>query len=139
MMTWAERKRCRQLRKQIGDIGAHYTPKSGMTEAESMRMEHDCADEIRPLNIWLEAIESRVLLRSADKWSIDIELEYDLDGEVYGKRFLTAESKKALQRAISAARREFWRYWIGVLTPILSLLVALASLLLAGYLAGLLS
>ena len=146
MMTRKEREQSRKLRKEIGIILARYTPKAGMTEDEHRSMEQDWADEIRPLDIWLEAIESRALLRSAHKWAIDLELEYDVEGDVYGKQFLTRESKRALQRAISDARREFWKYWIGVLAPTLSLLVALASLgvalagvLLALYLAGLLS
>lgn len=146
MMTREERKRSKQLRKEIGDIGAKYTPKPGMTEREYVFMEQDQASEIRPLDIWLEAIESGALLRSARKWAIDLELEYDVEGDVYGKQFLTWGSKKALQRAISDARFEFWKKWIGLLGPILSILLALASIgvalagvLLAAYLAGLLS
>lgn len=125
MITWAERKEVWKIHRELRDLQQHYFAKQTATEEEERDLAAHYFSDSRPFEIALAAIESRVLLRSARKWPIEVELVYDADGPVYGKPFLTEKTRKALRLAIRNARREAATFWIGVLVPPLSLLVAL--------------
>ena len=98
----------------------------GGAQEPGRRVLHGARTDRLPL--W--AIETAELCRCADKLSIDVKAKWDEDGVAAGYTFFSREDRNALKRAIKVQRRETAKFWATVLVSVLSLLVALAAVLL---------
>ena len=129
MMTWAEFNESRQLRKERRRLAGEYKPPPNATREEERCLGAEYFAMCEPIEHRLWAIETAVLRRSADRWSIDVEAKWDPRSSANGRAFFSKEDRNALSRAISHERREFAKFLAGMVVPVLSLLVALAAVL----------
>ena len=129
MMTWAERKETRELWRKIRTLKLPDRADPSQTNAKITEGISDYILGRRPLEYRLWEIETGELLRSANRLSIDANPSYDDEGLAYGRCYLSRSDRAALRRAIRNERRKAGQFWIAVLMPPLSLLVALASVL----------
>ena len=73
------------------------------------------------------------IVRSARKWAIDIPPDFwerpNAEDSVY--RTLSLEGRNWIKREVGRVRREWTKDWVGILSPVLSLIVAILGLLVA--------
>ena len=129
MITWAEFNESRQLRKKLRRLAEEYKPPPNATRDEEMCLGAEYFAMCEPVEHRLWALETAVLRRSADRWSIDVEVKWDPRSSANDRAFFSKEDRNALNRAISYERREFAKFLASTIVPVLSLLVALAAVL----------
>ena len=127
MMTWAERTETWKLRRKIQAVHRTHRLDPSPTRAELSEKVAKYIRARKPLEQRLWVIETSELLRMAGRLSIAIDPEFEDEGLANGQLYLSRKDRAALRRTIRNERREVWKFWIGVLMPPLSLLVALAS------------
>ena len=130
MVTWAERRERRQLRRDLRRLSKAHRREPGLSKDELRSLGAEYSMERQLIDYPLWAIETAELGRCADKLSIDVKAKWDKDGLAAGYMFFSGEDRNALKRAIKIQRRETAKFWATVLVPVLSLLVALAAVLL---------
>ena len=119
----------RRLWRSLRQIERNHRPEAQLTEEELRHRAAEYFAERRPIDYRLWELETIELRRCAAKLSIDIPTEYDESGFSVGHYFFSPEDRNALKRAIRVEKRESARFWMGIIVPVLSLLVALAALL----------
>lgn len=129
MLTWAERKERRQLKRELARIEKNPARNRNLTAEEraSQASEYWTAREFIDYRLW--EIESNRLRRWAEKLAIDDPDERDESGAKAGYYFLPLNARNALRRAIRNEQRETAKFWWSMLMPLLSLIVALAAIL----------
>ena len=131
MLTWAERKRRRELRRALDTMPNAHLSDPGLTTEEAEEEASRYFREREQIEYEMWQIETYELLRAADRQGINVDREYSREGLPFGFQFLPSEARNTLRRAIPDERRATWAHWIGVLMPPLSFLVGLAGVLVA--------
>jgi hypothetical protein len=82
----------------------------------------------------LDRLVDAPVLRSARKWGIDIPPEFwEREDDKDGERLVTLSLKghNWIKREVGRVRREWAKDWVGILSPVLSSIVAILGLLVA--------
>lgn len=128
----------RQLEKCIEEINARFRPRMAATRTE--KQEHDVdqewTNEIEDYQDSLGALKTKRLLKLANKWEVEIPADAWVSNRYENTRYIYAGAQVKLRRSIRDARRESVKWWVLLLTPIVSALTGLAGALigLLGYL-----
>jgi hypothetical protein len=121
----------RWLKGVLREIEARYRPrmKAAKGEHEEEGIHLEWSEEDHEFSSELEFLESRRVLRRAYKWEIDVPTGDGMwtSDQYDNTRYLTFHAQRKLRRAIRDARRESVKWWMQLILPILSLLVALVG------------
>jgi hypothetical protein len=123
------RKRIRELEKSTTEaFMATYDPDDPIRDAAIM-ISLTRKDQYE-LNHLLDA----PFLQSARKWGIDIPPDFwERESAEDGERLITLslEGRNWIKREVGKVRREWAKDWVGILSPVLSSIVAILGLLVA--------
>ena len=126
-----DRREERQLEKSIEQIGLKF--RSRMAAAKTEQQEHDVDQEwtyeVEEYLDRLGVLRTKPLVKQATKWEVEIPQTAWSDDRYENSRYISPPEQVKLRRRIRDARRDAVRWWIQVLMPPLSLIVALVALL----------
>ena len=129
MLTRTERRAVRSLRAELQRLQKLYGPDLKQKKGEEFdRLLAEYFGERDIVDAQLASIESDDLIRRAKRWSVDIPAgawERGPTGELY----LKDETRAAIGRAVKNERRTEVKWWVDILIPVLSLLIALVAVI----------
>lgn len=122
-LRWLEQRRTtlkQQHRQQILQASGH----------DVQRLAEQFFLEQQPFSQEHDELRSQLLLPKADRLGIEVPQDwfYPVGN---GGRALAPREQRRLKRLIDSTRFDYWKRWVELLVPVLSLLVALAALILA--------
>ena len=133
--NWKKR---RKLERELKEIYNHYAPR-----LKAAKTEDDYRNEAEPYHIdiaetrgEMEAMLTRKARRKAEKFGFDFppfeSSEENWEEIPYSTRKALSERAHAkINRDVSKARFAYWKAWVEILVPVLSLLVSLVLALAA--------
>ena len=135
---FTERRKRRELQRQLQAINDKYKPlfKAAKDPDESHWLHEEYDFEVGDVRVPLEWPETLRLTKQAEKFGIDLPafddfLFWDQIPHT-GVHLLTESALSKLNREITDARFAYWKRWIDVLSPVLSVIIALLALVISG-------
>jgi hypothetical protein len=125
---WLERRR---LKKVISQIGERFRPRlaAARSEDEERAIDAEWSSETEEFDLYLGQLETKRLVKLANKWEIDIPRDSWTSDRYNTVAYIYHAPQLALRRRIRDARREAMKWWINLLTPVISALTGLAGAL----------
>ena len=105
------------------------------TEDEADRASSEYRRQIGELEEELNMVESVHLRKRAERFGIDLVNAvgpWMTHAVIPGRMWLEEREQAKARRVISDARFEWWKKWIGLVSPVASVLIALMAFVLAG-------
>jgi hypothetical protein len=133
MLTWRERIERRKLRKELRRLQKVYGPDLKKSKGDDYeRLLAEFFSESDFVQGPLHAIETNALQRMAHKWDVEVPPQSDervWSRDFMGEYYLNDAAAIRIRREVRRVRREAVKWWVDLLVPLLSLLVALAAVL----------
>lgn len=131
-MALAELKKIREIRREIVGLELRelevYVQTQKLPDDDPRKVEelaHIAEERQRQLDL-LDKYESRYLLRKAENWGIELPFKEEWYA---GKGLLNNLGRAVITKQIRDARFAYWKGWVELLIPVLSLLLAIIALL----------
>ena len=121
----------RRLEKRIAEIAREFRGRmaAARTEQEEHSIDHEWTETVEEDFGNLGVLKTKRLLRLTEKWEIEIPQDAWTHDRYENSRYISPLDQVKLRRSIRAARREATKWWIQLLTPIVSALTGLAGAL----------
>jgi hypothetical protein len=119
----------RRHRAEIDTINAKFVDRYDAAEDDEEQhfVNQEWEVTLDPHETALGLLDTKKLLRQAQRWGIDIPDDYWTFGRIEDERYIGYSGRTKLRREISKARREAIRWWIQTVVMPLIALVSVAT------------
>jgi hypothetical protein len=125
-------KKRRELLREYKRIVELYAPdfKAAKTEDDYYVARHIFDQETADITVQLERMKTQKARSKAEKFGIEVP-PIDEDGENWaevaftGRKFLNEKALARINREVTTRRFAYWKQWVEVIVPVLSLLISL--------------
>lgn len=128
LQDWQER---RSLERQIEEINRRFQPRmaAAKTDQEEHHIDQEWVEAIEQYQVSMGVLKTKRLIKLANRWEVEIPSGAWTNDRYENVRYIAPPHQIKLRRSIRDARREAVKWWVQLLTPIISVLTGLAGAL----------